>query len=356
VLIDAWWFNNTQTEKDALYGIPEYPDLILVPKTHLGIYADGMTLEFPVCLNVIVKLKERILYENQFIFNEENIKNEDYIFDIHLNKDSSIIDGKIITETLAVLPDKIIIHIQSNKNIYSKEVNCEYSTLSGKIIDFLGYPFPSPVILRRTGFENNFDLPFMWVWSCKNGTYSITVPKGIYHHFYVDDNTYSISTLENWSWHMIVDKDETHNFKIGTGEVYSLCAWADNGGFATLFIYFRPMILKKPEKYQIEINGINYEGKDICPVLDLNDITVTINGYELTKLSLQKIYETGGENEIMPAYILQVKRYPESALYSTSEKQTLIVEYNTIDKNGHKAQSQGRTQFFYSNAYACSLL
>jgi hypothetical protein len=76
----------------------------------------------------------------------------------------------------------------------------------------------------------------------------------------------------------------------------------------------------------------------------------------LTKISLQKIYETAANGSIMPAYILQVKRYPESKDYSTLGKQTLIVEYNTTDDNGDIAQSQGRTQFFYSNAYAYSLL
>jgi hypothetical protein len=353
--IDAWWFNNNQTIEDALYQIPEYPDAM--PKTHLGIYAEGIVLEFPVHLDVTATSNEKILYEKQLVFTETQSKTDEYIFDIHLNNSKSVIDGKIIFETLPVLPEKIKVLIKSGEHVYSREINCEYATLSGTIVDFSGKPFPSPFILRRTSFENSFELPYMWVWSRKDGTYSITVPKGIYHHFYVDDNTYGISTLENWGWHMIVDQDETHDFKVGTGEVYSLCVWANNGGFSTLFIYFRPMILKKPEKYQVELNGIHYTGEDICPVLTLDDISVTVNGHELTKLSLQKIYETGADGGIMPAYILQVKRYPEEQSgFSTLGKQTLIVEYNTIDENGHIAQSQGRTQFFYSNIYAYSLL
>jgi len=155
---------------------------------------------------------------------------------------------------------------------------------------------------------------------------------------------------------MIVDQDEIHDFKVGTGEIYSLCVWANNGGSGTLFIYFRPMILHKSEKYQVEINSNKFDVNDISPELKLEDIFVTMNGHELKKLSLQKIYETGN-GYTMPAYILQVKRYPEEKKdYSTLGKQTLIVEYDTIDEKGFIAQSQGRTQFFYSNAYAYSLM
>jgi len=195
MLIDAWWFNNTQTTKDALYQYPDIPPQMLTPKTHLGIYAEPGILEFPVRLELSVLIEDKILYEKQLVFTEAQSKNDEYIFDIYLETDGSIIDGKIVAETLPVLPEKIKVVIKSGENVYSKEINCEYATLSGKIVDFSGNPFPSPFILRRTGFENNIEIPYMWVWSRKDGTYSITVPKGVYHHFYVDDNTYRISTL-----------------------------------------------------------------------------------------------------------------------------------------------------------------
>ena len=46
------------------------------------------------------------------------------------------------------------------------------------------------------------------------------------------------SSLENWSWKMCVDRDEIHNFKIGTGEVYGLSVREDTGGGNFLFMYF----------------------------------------------------------------------------------------------------------------------
>jgi hypothetical protein len=274
MLIDAWWFNNMQTIEDALYQYPEIPEVM--PKTHVCIYSEGGTLEFPIKLEIIATVEDKVLYENQLVFNDINSYNDRCVIDIHLGENSSVLDCKIVSENLPLLPEKIKVIIKSgeNENVYSKEINCEYATLSGKIVDFSGNPFPSPFVLRRTGFENNIEIPYMWVWSKKDGTYSITVPKGNYHHFYIDDNTYRISTLENWGWRMIVDQDEIHDFKVGTGEVYSLSAWANNGGFSTLFIYFRPMILKKAKKYQVEINGVNYYGEDICPSLNLEDMFV----------------------------------------------------------------------------------
>lgn len=152
---------------------------------------------------------------------------------------------------------------------------------------------------------------------------------------------------------MIVDRDEEHDFKIGNGEVYSLCAWSSNGGFSTLFIYFRPMVLHKalnPSQCKMNMNDSEFTLTDICPVLDIGNITASINGYNLKNISLQKIYETGG-GHAMPAYILQTQRMPEGGGYTAVGKQTLVVEYNAKDENGNLSQSQGRLQFFYNNAF-----
>ena len=60
MIIDAWWFNNIQTEKDALYRLP---DLIPMPKTHIGIYCEGEALEFPIHLNIAAKSEDTV-FEN----------------------------------------------------------------------------------------------------------------------------------------------------------------------------------------------------------------------------------------------------------------------------------------------------
>ena len=105
MLIDAWWFNNTQTEKDALYQYPGIPEVS--PKTHIGIYGEGGTLELPVSLVVTAANSEKILYEKRFVFNEEKLQNDEINIYMLLKKDCSIIDCKILAETLPVLPENI---------------------------------------------------------------------------------------------------------------------------------------------------------------------------------------------------------------------------------------------------------
>jgi len=344
--IDAWWFNNTQNESDILQ-----PDWV-TPKTHIGLYAECEPITLPVHISITAASYGDTLYENQFTFTETSQSNENYEITIGLR--NNIIIGKFLTDTLPALPTNITVSIQYAGKTYSKNITCEYATLSGVITDFSGNPFPAPLMLYRISFDGK--IPCMAVWSDKNGAYSVVVPKGVYNAFYVDDNSYGKTSLESWGWHMIVDKDEKHNFKIGNGEVYSLNAWANNGGSSTLFIFFRPMILPsiKSDEYTVEINDIAFEIQDISPELALNNVTTTLNGFTLKNISLQKIYETGANGHGMPAYILQTTRLPEDKEYSVLGKQTLIVEYNAKTTN-YTAQSQGRTQFFYTDVTAVSI-
>jgi len=66
---------------------------------------------------------------------------------------------------------------------------------------------------------------------------------------------------------------------------------------------------------------------------------------------MQKIAETGKNNTLMYAYILQVERISGKS----TGKQTLVLEYNFTDSKGIRAQAQGRTQFFFTNAYGLAV-
>jgi len=73
---------------------------------------------------------------------------------------------------------------------------------------------------------------------------------------------------------MIIDRDETLDFKVGTGEVYSLTPWFSNGGMPVMFLYFRPMILCNQKEYGREINGREYTVIDIAPRLKPENINI----------------------------------------------------------------------------------
>jgi hypothetical protein len=343
--IDAWWFNNLQED----CNIPQ-PNFF-TPKSHIGVYAELEKIELPFSLLVYAKASDgKILYSNNYnIITSESCEK----YEIEIDPQMGIFIFKALTDTLSELPDSIYIVYKDKKTEYAQTKKCEYSTLSGKINDFNGNLFQSPLLLYRVAFDGKNS--YMGVWSDKDGKYQITVPNGTYNAFYLDDDSYNKTTLECWGWHMIVDQNEEINFKIGNGEVYSLHTWPSNGGFSTLFIYFRPMILPslKHSTYTVDLNeGFNVT--DISPDLELKDLNISVNNHKCEVISLQRIYETSSDKKSMPAYIVQVNKYCGSIHVG---KQTLCVEYNNqkrkdIDKNVILAQSQGYMQFFYKDSCA----
>jgi hypothetical protein len=235
---------------------------------------------------------------------------------------------------------KVSIHA-SGKSL-EKTIWPTYHKIYGYMTDFQDKPLKSFILIQPDGFE---DASF--VWSDENGYYEISLPERIYNTFYVNDGNYKSTTLEAWSWHMIVDKDQRLDYKIGTGEVYNLNVWLNNGGFDTMFISFRPMVLtdidNRGQSKSLSIKDKTYNHIDISPRLDAKDLTITINGEEAEIYSLQEYYETG-KDAAMNAYLVQVRRTNHSF-----EKQAIRVEYNKcVEINGKKVMenSMGYIQFY----------
>lgn len=344
--IEAWWFETKQKEREILQ--PAF----FTPKTHYGIYAELNKIEFPVVISVSAYVQTSEIYSQKLVIENSSESNDRYEIECFNN---AIIFKGFVNDVFKS-PDEMVIRINTGKQEYIQTIHCEYVQLHGKISDFNNVPFSAAILLYRVAFDGKMSC--MGAWSNKNGEYSVVVPKGTYNAFYVDDESYGKTSLENWSWHMIVDKDEEHNFKIGNGEVYSLSLWPNNGGSSTLYLYFRPMILPsiKSEEYEIDMNGQKRSVTDISPELELCDLRVMLNGINLEIISLQKIYETSN-NYTMPAYIIQTKRWVDNL--STIGKQTVIVEYDTNRRLGslnYIAQSQGRMQFFYKDVYGLTLM
>ena len=205
--------------------------------------------------------------------------------------------------------------------------------------DFNGKPLRSFILVKPDAFEEASS-----VWSDNEGYNEITLPERTYNCFYVNDGNYKSTTLEAWAWHMIVDNDQELDFKIGTGEVYNLNVWPNNGGFESLLLSFRPMVLgdRSNINSKLTINDKEFNLINIAPELDIKDMKITINGKQAEIFSMQKYFETGN-NMALPAYLIQVSR-----LASTFGKQTIRVEYDkSIELNGRKIiqNSMGYFQF-----------
>lgn len=338
--IDAWWFENKQSENDVIQ-----PQLF-TPMTCFGVYGELDRITYPFTVNISAETDGRQIFVGSFTIKSQSEENE--MYEVNCRENTFTLKGR--ADNSEGLPDKICVEIETDGKRFTETIKCEYARLYGKVTDFNGKPFPALVHFQRSGFDKNI---LMGVWSDKNGRYSAAVPKGCYNSFWIDDESYGKTSLENWCWHMLIDRDEELDFKIGNGEVYSLSVWCNNGGGHTLFFWFRPMILDKKSEYDTKINGQSRTVTDISPELEAEDVTVTLNGRELKIISLQRVWETT-ENYVMPAYIIQTERPPCAV-----GKQTAVVEYNTEKRSkdiGYTAQSQGRVQFYFTDSGCLSLL
>jgi hypothetical protein len=194
------------------------------------------------------------------------------------------------------------------------------------------------------------------IWSDASGNYEIEIPERTYNSIAVDDESYAVKTTETWAWHIIMDADQNLDFKVGTGEVYNLNVWPNNGGGNTYFISFRPMALHLFQQNMGKENPFILDGKtynliDIAPDLKAEDITVTINGKTSEVISLQRYHETA-PGTAMNAYLVQVNL---EGIEKTG-KQTVVLEYRAeteVDGESVVTNSMGYFQF-YSNYYGLS--
>jgi len=190
------------------------------------------------------------------------------------------------------------------------------------------------------------------IWSDPLGNYEIYLPERTYSNIAVDDESYGIATAEAWGWHIIMDSDQRLDFKIGTGEVYNLNVWANNGGGNTYFISFRPMSLHLfkniNQQSTIRVAGKTYNLVDTDPDLEAKDMTVKINGKDAEVISLQRYFETVNESAML-SYILQVSRDGHDRV----GKQTIWVEFENemqMDDKRLMNNSMGYFQFYLNHS------
>ncbi len=242
-------------------------------------------------------------------------------------------------------PDKIGVTLSSAKGTRSKEIECRYHKLSGKITDFNGKPFKAPIAICPDGFASES----LGKWSDEEGRYEIWLPERTYNAIIAFPKSYGMTELEAWAWHILIDADQNIDFKVGTGEVYNLNVWPNNGGGSSFFISFRPMVLwtMEQKKFPVTINETEFSITDASPELKPEDFKITVNGKEVEIISCQKYYETGRPGKGMPSYLVQVN----SKGLKHPGKMTVIVEYEKeVERNQKNIMCTSMGVFqFYSN-------
>jgi hypothetical protein len=311
-----------------------------IPEDSVSLRMMGTTFKFHSSLQIygvrpsndfIVKVKV-YLKNGEIAFNRKckiSENNQDKPYTINFN--TNFFKMEIPVKKLKQNPEKIVVTVSSLEKEISKEIKCKYHRLFGKITNFSGQPFRAFVAIRPDAFSFTTA-----VWSDSLGNYEIYLPERTYNNIAVDDESYGIKTAEAWAWHIILDNDQRLDFKVGTGEVYNLNVWPNNGGGNTFFISFRPMSLhlfkNMGKKIPVTIGDSTYSLIDVGPDLTINDISVNVNDQQVKVISLQKYYETAG-GYAMLAYLLQVNRDNLSKI----GKQTIHVIYeNGLEIEGKK--------------------
>jgi hypothetical protein len=301
----------------------------------LHIYGEAPADEFQVRVKVYLKNGDQVLGKR---------------FDINRNAESNFVEFrngffkiKYPVEYLEKNPDKIAVTVSSAKRSRSKEIECRYHRLSGKITDFNGEAFKAPIAVCPDGFASES----LGKWSDEEGRYEIFLPERTYNAIIAFPKSYSLTELEVWAWHIIMDLDQGIDFKVGTGEVYNLNVWPNNGGGSSYFISFRPMVLWAMEQktFPVVMNEKEFAILEASPELKPEDLKIMINAKEVDIISCQKYFETSSPGQGMPAYLVQVscKGFPHP------EKKTVIVEYKKEverDQKNIRCQSMGVFQFY----------
>ncbi len=323
--INAWWFENKQNKIEIPQ--PEW----FTPRTHFSVCLENDNFVFPLKLSICANKDGSELFSTEYQINDLQDSTE---YEIMQKGNTLLFKG--FADEVQGLPDSLMIRIITARQVNQAIIPLFYVTISGKTTDFQGNPFQAAVVFQRKLFGGK--TPSIGIWSDAKGEYSVIIPTGKYDSFYVDDNSYNVSSLENWSWNMHVDCDATHNFKIGNGEVYNLSVTEEENN---LIISFRPMILPSIKKVEtnISIEGESYLLVDIQPDIEKEDLSVSIDGQIVPILSMERDYEKimDGEKKIaLIIYKIKIDK-PEIIRYSS----LLILEYQSYGQ--YKTCGQGRT-------------
>ena len=341
--IQAYWYN----VPGSSYPFPDSKNAF---HSLLQIYGKASSDLKHISASVYLKNGVKVLDET---FNANNkllgIKDDSTPFDFEVNDGFFKLGCPV--EYLDENPVRIVITLVSSTGKRTKVIECRYHKISGHITDFEGNPEMAYVCFSPDAFGSPFG-----IWSDSSGYYELEVPERTYNSVIVNTQEYKISKLEAWGWHIIVDRDQRMDYKIGTAEVYSLNLWANNWRGGAYSIAFRPMALVPKAQINsrdttITMNGNFWKVIRITPELEPEHLNVTINGSVAKIISMQKYYETA-QGMALPAYIVQVER----GEHSTPGKKTGMVEYENLMEIGGKnvvCNSMGYFEF-YNGYYGLS--
>jgi hypothetical protein len=343
--IRAFWYNVVPQSAKM-----EFSGEVVTFSPSLHIYGRMPRSSFSVRAEVFLADGKKV-YDRDFSVHNKSGGDNQYHFTSHNGYFRLVSPVELLKQD----PSSITVTIQGDGEKRSRIIDCRYHRLHGRVRDFEGNPFRAFIRVYPDGFGGGKGEPAVGVWCDQYGRYELRLPERTYNALYIDDESYRIRTLETWAWHIIMDRNQKLDFKVGTAEVYNMNVWPNNGGFNTFFISFRPMLLFPEEELNeimsrppgIELNGkefILFEREADPLNLKLGNVTVYVNNERAETITLQKYYESG-KKAAMPAYLVQVSRdeMPKNG------KQTIVLEFKIEVNIGGKSvirRGQGVYQLY----------
>lgn len=174
-------------------------------------------------------------------------------------------------------------------------------TIKGTVVDGSGKPVSKCDIFFNK--EKWISDDSVHVTCNEYGQYEAKIDAGHYNSMYVcDEDKYAKTALEFWGWNLNFTESQTLDVAFDAIEVFSLSAWASNGGSNSIFTSFRPMLLQNSSATQaMKLSGKNFyhkvvEGRqlaifDISPTVSFDSIVGTLNSNPIELLSFFWSYE-----------------------------------------------------------------
>lgn len=190
-------------------------------------------------------------------------------------------------------------------------MSCEEIKIFGRVTDFGGNPLQGAAVeIKDAHFEAIYK-----TYTNSAGEYEISVKKGLYMALMAHKD-YKTKYLEYWAWNIPAYQDLNINPRIGGIEVYAMNAFKPQGAYPSIFIYFRPMSLKRYQEFEKRKDTIKkIDTIDIAPKLSKNDIKVRINGKPVEILELNRVREYADGFYSIIAYLAQLT-LPKRSLIS----------------------------------------
>lgn len=291
-----------------LFSMAQEQESELIQTPHLDIYLNnnpsfkGGVIHGNQVVNTpwIMVEGERLPADGTLQISVYNTKN-DVLF--KGKKEIKIKDGDFVEDFVldSPLDDPQYAHIMFNTETekFDNILPIKLHKIYGNITWFNGSPIDAHFIVSGGEISKNISAT-----ADANGNYTLWLPEKKVHHIFIDNETYSKTSLECFIGHeFTLKRDLNIDLHIDRMELYNMRSWAS---YTAFYIYFIPMSLPR-------LRDTTKVGKrEEWPKLSVDKVSVYINEQKIPIIFFNEIVDylrtTGEDNKVVsrPSYIVSI--------------------------------------------------